>query len=189
VQTIAKSIGKPVESLIKASVAHTLAAWPALTQPGGSFLSRCPCWWGALPTAHAHGHAHTHTDHPLPPSHPPFLTPPLARTQLNANENIYGAPPAVVAALGKAGVHHIYPDPTQFALRTLLVSVLPSCVARGCYRTVPLLYITTTIPPPPAPNASAALGRLLFLTPNLSPFLPSPIPNAVITHKPRHGAG
>jgi hypothetical protein len=40
-------------------------------------------------------------------------------TQLNANENVYGAPPQVAEAILKAE-HHIYPDPAQLKLRAAL---------------------------------------------------------------------
>ena len=49
---------------------------------------------------------------------------PFSDTQLNANENIYGAPQEVLDELRAADHgHFIYPDPTQLKLRTALAKL------------------------------------------------------------------
>lgn len=45
----------------------------------------------------------------------------VAPTQLNANENVYGAPAEVIEAIAKAP-HHVYPDPSQSELRMAIAA-------------------------------------------------------------------
>ena len=46
--------------------------------------------------------------------------PPQSITKLDANENPYGPPPAVLAAIGSGSWYHIYPDPESRAVLTAL---------------------------------------------------------------------
>jgi histidinol-phosphate aminotransferase len=44
--------------------------------------------------------------------------------KLDANENLYGPIEEISAAIARVGVHHIYPDPAQTALRTAIAAFL-----------------------------------------------------------------
>ncbi|MBA4179093.1 MAG: histidinol-phosphate transaminase [Anaerolinea sp.] len=85
--------------------------------------------------------------------------------KLDANENLYGAHPAVVEAAAKAD-HHIYPDPGQTSLRAAIaeyVGVTPGQVVAGSGADDLIDVILRLARPAIAVTASPTFGMYSFL--------------------------
>lgn len=85
--------------------------------------------------------------------------------KLDANENLYGAHPAVVEAAASANLH-IYPDPGQTSLRAAIaeyVGVTPEQVVAGSGADDLIDVLLRLVCPPIAVTASPTFGMYSFL--------------------------
>lgn len=86
--------------------------------------------------------------------------------KLDANENLYGAPPAVYEAIARADLH-IYPDPAQTALRAAIaeyLGVAPEQVVAGAGSDDLLDIIIRLVQPRATVSAPPTFGMYRFLS-------------------------